>query len=608
MLKGKYFKYKGFTLAELLVTMAIFIILGLIAFLCIDSYTKNARDSVRISDMKGIQKILGLYIIQRGLYPEPTKGKDVLYEGARVWTQGVFGDPTFSNVKIINKKPIDPLRFIEYTYSVTSDRQEYQLVGVLENPENITLKNSFVKSANAYENNVSFSLGTYNGLLARCHTGGLDYFLALPSIVSNDLSSLNLVDIISNKSLVYNKYSNLPSNFSGVYDVDNNFNFMPNNLLLYTGSIRDFIDSSKQIDLLRYLQDSYSGTIVIADDDMVEKITEMYIDINSPSGKAKALACNIVNFNLRYFVKCSDLDFITFYIISVLHLDITKIPGTVVSSIFQSTDGGLRFGTDAGVVLYDGENWTTYDKFNSGLVHNMVWAISQDTSGDMWFGTNLGISKFDGTNWVTLNTKNSGLLNNHILQIYTGTDGKMWIGTNNGVNSYDSGVWEDYTKKKTGISHDHVTSIYEDNYGNIWFGTDVGLDKYSNGVVTSYTTSDGLPTNKITFITQDLNDNLWVGTTSGLVEYNWSTFTTKNTLNTSGGLPSNYIKYIYQDKNNGDLWVGTDNGATKYVRSLGTWTVYNTSTGLSGNDIEYITQNIDGNILIVNDGGADVIN
>jgi len=608
MLKGKYFKFKGFTLAELLITMAIFILLWLISFLCIDSYTKNARDSVRISDMKWIQKILWLYIIQRWLYPEPTKWKDVLYEWARVWTQWVFGDPTFSNVKIINKKPIDPLRFIEYTYSVTSDRQEYQLVWVLENPENITLKNSFVKSANAYENNVSFSLGTYNGLLARCHTWWLDYFLALPSIVSNDLSSLNLVDIISNKSLVYNKYSNLPSNFSWVYDAENNFNFMPNNLLLYTWSIRDFIDSSKQIDLLRYLQDSYSWTIVIADDDIIKKVTEMYIDKNSPSWKAKALACNIVNFNLRYFVKCSDLDFITFYIISVLHLDITKIPWTVVSSIFQSADWWLRFWTDAWVVLYNWETWTTYDKFNSGLVHNMVWAISQDTSWDMWFWTNLGISKFDWTNWVTLNTKNSWLLNNHILQIYTWTDWKMWIWTNNWVNSYDSWVWEDYTKKKTWISHDHVTSIYEDNYWNIWFWTDVWLDKYSNWVVTSYTTSDWLPTNKITFIIQDLNDNIWVWTTSWLVEYNWSTFTTKNTLNTSWWLPSNNIKYIYQDKNNWDLWVWTDTWATKYVRSLWTWTVYNTSTGLSWNDVEYITQNIDWNILIVNDWWADVIN
>ncbi|MFA5917869.1 MAG: two-component regulator propeller domain-containing protein [Candidatus Gracilibacteria bacterium] len=601
-------KNLGFTLIELIVVITILAILGTLAFIGLQKYILNARDSVRTSDMKGIQTALGIYTIEKGKYPEPTNAVNITYSGATVWSQGTFGYQTFTNVRVINKIPLDPLKSVEYAYSVTSDRQDYQLVGILEDPQITSYKSSFINSTYADSSSVSaYSVGNYNGIVTKVSTGGIDYALAIPSVFSNSTTQTDLGQIVSNKSFIYNNYGNLPSNFSGAFLTNQKFDFTPNKLVVYSGSFVNLKELSDQMIFLKNVQDAYNGSIIVNDDKQIRNIVENLVDVNNPSSRAKTLACNLINFNLKYFIECNHIDYLTFYIINTLHIDINNLPGNSVNTVFRSVDGNLRFGTNDGIGLYDGSFWTIFNKDNSGLVHNVILAISQDVLGNMWFGTNLGISKYDGINWETINTKNSGLLNNHILEIYTGPDGTMWIGTNNGVNSYDSGVWADYTKKSTGLSHDHVNAIYEDNLGNIWFGTDVGLDKYLSGVITRYTTSEGLPDNRITYIIQDLNNDMWIGTQSGLSKYNWTTFITKNVSNTTGGLPDDRITYIYQNNNNSDLWFGTKNGAAKYVESSDKWTVYNTSNELSGNIINSINQNTDGSIVITSDGGIDII-
>jgi hypothetical protein len=52
-------------------------------------------------------------------------------------------------------------------------------------------------------------------------TGSTTYLLAVPSIIASDLSIPNLIDIVSNKKLVYNGKKNLPANYNGsMFNVD----------------------------------------------------------------------------------------------------------------------------------------------------------------------------------------------------------------------------------------------------------------------------------------------------------------------------------------------------------------------------------------------------
>lgn len=608
IIKKNYFiNNLGFTLVELIVVITILSILGVLAFIWFQKFTINARDSVRTTDIKNIQKSLSFYAIKTWKFPDPTNWTKVTYSWATVWIQWVFWDSMLTNVWIINKKPLDPLKSVEYSYSITWDNQEYQLIGALESSE--LAKNNFLfpQTYADYDKARAYSAWTYNWLALRVSTWWQDYVLALPSITARNLNQTDVTQILWSRSLVYNNYWSFPSNFSWAFNSDNAFNFYPNKLVVYTDLFETLNDPKNQVILLKNIQDAYNWTIVVADDTQIENIVDTEIDLAEPSNKAKVLACSVINFSLRYFVHCNDIDYITFYIINVLHLDINDLPWDKVNAVYRSENWDLRFWTNWWVWHYNWTSWTIYNTWNSPIVSNIILAIAQDSLWAMWFWTNQWISVYDWDDWSSINTWNSDLLHNHVLQIYAGSEGTMRIWTNIWVSSYNAWVWEDYTKKKIWMSHNQVNSIYEDNLWNIWFWTKVWLDKYKDGVITSYTTTEWLPSNWITYITQDLNNNIRLWTTRWVSKYNRTTFTTLDNANTAWKLPSDNITYIFQNELNSDLRIWTDNWAVKYIEPTNSWTLYNTSNQLSWNLIRSINQSTTWNIIIISDWWVDTL-
>lgn len=600
-------KNKWFTLVELIVLITILSILWIIAILFLQSYTLNARDWARISDIKSIQRALWLYIIQRSRFPEPTNPVNITYSWATVWTQWTFWDTTFMNVWIVNKKPIDPLKFVDYSYSITNDKIDYLIWWVMESSEIASL-NPIINKTNAETSHTrAYVTWPYNWLATKVNTWWVDYVLAIPSILTNNLNQTDINQIYSNKSFVYNNYWNLPSNFSWAFNTSFWFDFVPKKLVLYTWSLNDLTELSNQLLLLQNIQDSYSWAIILNDDEQIKKIVDIGIDPQNPSSKAKVLACTVINFSVKHFVECNDIDYVTYYVINVLHIDITNLPWNTINSVVQTSNWDLRFGTDWWVWYYNWTTWTIYNTWNSWIVSNTVLAMAQASDWNMWFGTNLWISVFDWTTWATLNQQNSWLKQNHILEIFTWTDWKMRIWTNAWVSTYDSWVWQSYTKQNTWITHNQVNAIYEDNQWNIWFGTKQWLDKFKNWVVTKYKTTQWLINNEVFYIMQDTSNNMRFWTHSWISKFNWTTFSNKTTTNTSWWLPSNYITYIYQNETNWDMWFGTNNWAAKYVEWTNTWTTYNTSNQLSWNDIHSINQNNNWDIIIMNDWWVDTI-
>jgi len=59
--------------------------------------------------------------------------------------------------------------------------------------------------------------------------------LAVPSIIANNLNSIDLVDIINNNRFVYDGYNNLPASYTGtIYKLDENLDFSANNLVVFS--------------------------------------------------------------------------------------------------------------------------------------------------------------------------------------------------------------------------------------------------------------------------------------------------------------------------------------------------------------------------------------
>ena len=198
--------------------------------------------------------------------------------------------------------------------------------------------------------------------------------------------------------------------------------------------------------------------------------------------------------------------------------------------------------------------WTTYNT-SDGLAADYVLSIAMDAEGNKWFGTNRGVSVFDGTNWTTYDTSNSELVNRGINAVAIDAEGNKWFGTSKWVSKLDDGgtphdknddTWTTYDSSN-GLPFQNISAVAVDQAGNIWFGTQsVGRpDKDGFGVCKFYEEhcTNYLGNSAINAISVDNSGNVWVGTDwDGVYKLNGATWTNYNASNS--GLASNHVRSI----------------------------------------------------------------
>lgn len=72
-------------------------------------------------------RALNLAHLENNVYPETASGMTVTFSGATLWTQGFFNDQVRNALKKVPDTPLDPVTDSPYIYSVSYNRQEYQL-------------------------------------------------------------------------------------------------------------------------------------------------------------------------------------------------------------------------------------------------------------------------------------------------------------------------------------------------------------------------------------------------------------------------------------------------------------------------------------------------
>ena len=199
---------KAFTLVELIVVITILAILWTIAFLSFQWYSRDARDSVRTSDIDNIRSSLELYSVSTWKFPDPSWSISITYSWAEIWSQWTIWDSVIKNLQRLSKKPLDPLSLNEYTYSRLSSKKEYELWAILEWD---VFWYSPVTQVNAATAPTSYISWNYNWIIAQVSTWAIStttYILAIPTIITTDISwaltDLTVTSILTNKKLAYN--------------------------------------------------------------------------------------------------------------------------------------------------------------------------------------------------------------------------------------------------------------------------------------------------------------------------------------------------------------------------------------------------------------------
>jgi len=193
---------RAFTLVELIVVITILAILWTIAFISLQWYSSQARDSKRLSDIQNIKKSLELFSLNTWKYPEPDDYFTVSYWSQELRYQWTVWEQVAVNLsRNLNEKPTDPLTENEYTYSRTYAWNDYELLSIYESdlisltsplffakatksrqpsPTGEGARTSIFSSIFAANSNYPKINGNYNGVYVKAGT----HYIPTPSIIN----------------------------------------------------------------------------------------------------------------------------------------------------------------------------------------------------------------------------------------------------------------------------------------------------------------------------------------------------------------------------------------------------------------------------------------
>lgn len=275
------------------------------------------------------------------------------------------------------------------------------------------------------------------------------------------------------------------------------------------------------------------------------------------------------------------------------------LPQNSVETILQTRDGYIWFGTQEGLVRFDGVHFQIYDTRNTdALGDDFIQTLCETRNGDLWIGTVNGLARYrdgrfermtlgdsfdgravfalhesaDGALWIGSRDGLSRLAGNTLTRFWhKGTDtyavraiaelpgGEIWMAGREFLARYRDGSITRFGSESgiTGI----VTALASNGAGGVWFGTDMGFFRFDAGQAQSFP----LPEAKdpgVQAIYADRDGTLWVASLSGLYGLRNGKLLR---FAKSNGLSSNQILSVLEDRE-GSLWIGTTDGGLNRIK------------------------------------------
>jgi signal transduction histidine kinase/ligand-binding sensor domain-containing protein len=241
------------------------------------------------------------------------------------------------------------------------------------------------------------------------------------------------------------------------------------------------------------------------------------------------------------------------------------LPQNGVYSLIQGRDGYIWFGTQEGLVRFDGVRFEITDRTNTAEMKR-TWVISlvEEPSGSLWVNYSTrgaGVGLYEAGKFKSITAK-EGLRSNSVGVVVVARDSSIWFTHGkDGATRKHRGTFTTFGRAE-GLPSDTVFSLADDSGGNIWFATPQGISRYNGTSFKLYSTLDGLPANRVLGINggrsifEDHRNNIWMSTDSGLVCFDGSGI---KTYTTRDGLLNNRVLAVAEDRA-GTLWFVTRAG------------------------------------------------
>ena len=105
----------------------------------------------------------------------------------------------------------------------------------------------------------------------------------------------------------------------------------------------------------------------------------------------------------------------------------------------------------------------------------------------MWFGTDRGVLRYDGLRWTPF-TSEDGLPDAPVDALCATADGSVYAGTDRGICRFSGGSWLRVLPHRVDLPW-HVNALAESADGSVWAATAWGALRLAGGKITLYTAS-----------------------------------------------------------------------------------------------------------------------
>lgn len=247
-----------------------------------------------------------------------------------------------------------------------------------------------------------------------------------------------------------------------------------------------------------------------------------------------------------------------------------------------SDDGTVWIGTAEGVLRYNNGTFQHYGTVE-GLPSSTILRLAS-VNGSIFALTSAGLAHFDGSRFVTIPTSSPATA-------ISASGDSLLIATGAGLLQYRGGALSRaYQQLAPSSQPIRAFGYLPDN--TLWQRTSTGLTVVSNGDLRTIGPS-ALNGAHIQSFLPSFRGGLWIGTNHGLYHLN----DMLSSLRLEEDLDTHSILSLREDAE-GDLWVGTENNGLHILRHRN----FHTFPGNSGNIATAITQTTDGAVWVGSDG------